>query len=105
MKRLVPGATYRAAAQAVSVPMPKQGRNVTDKPLRDVALLQWVADFIAELFELDPINVTGGKAEKKQVVSVVEVSQPRRQLRTRRVADDRDYEDKREARRRKYRLR
>ena len=105
LKRLVPGATYRAAAQAVSVPMPKQGRNVTDKPLRDVALLQWVADFIAELFELDPINVTGGKAEKKQVVSVVEVSQPRRQLRTRRVADDRDYEDKREARRRKYRLR
>ena len=109
LKRLLPGAAYRAAAKAISLPMPKEGRNVTDKPLRDVALLQWVADFIAELFDLDFINVTGGEVTQKKVVSAVEKPQPVRRTPARTVArrtdDDLDYEEKREARRRKYRLR
>ncbi len=102
LKRLLPAATYRAAAKAIQVPVPKQGRTVTDKPLRDVALVQWVADFIAEFFGLDQVNVTSGSVVQSQVVTVEE--QPVVRASVRRNADI-DYEEKREARRKKFRLR
>ncbi|WP_181997000.1 transcription-repair coupling factor [Corynebacterium diphtheriae] len=114
LKRLAPSATYRAAAKAIQLPFPKEGAKVTDKQLRDVELLQWVADFIAEMFEHDRVSVTGEKLPDK-VISVAQPMSPaaaraervaqraavRRQARN----DDEDYEDRREARRRKYRMR
>ncbi|GAB3596364.1 Transcription-repair-coupling factor [Corynebacterium faecale] len=71
LKRLFPGATYRAAAKAIQVSFPKAGRNVTDPLLRDVELLQWVADFITKMFDVEEIDVRGpraGKAVKKSTV-------------------------------------
>ncbi len=75
LKRLFPGATYRAAAKAIQLPFPKAGRNVTDPQLRDVDLVQWVADFIATMFDVDGVDVTGGgdrdaQAAQKRVISV-----------------------------------
>ncbi|AZA13143.1 transcription-repair coupling factor [Corynebacterium choanae] len=60
LARLYPGATYRAAAQAINIPLPKTGRNVLDPMMRDVALVQWVADVVSQLFDLPAINVSGG---------------------------------------------
>ena len=57
------------------MPFPKAGRNVTDPQLRDVDLVQWVADFIATMFDVDGIDVTGGgdrdaQGAQKRVISV-----------------------------------
>lgn len=102
LKRMFPGATYRPAAQVVQLPFPKAGRNVTDPQLRDVELVQWVADFMATMFELDPVNVDGSKREKPatNVVSVAD-RDPLAGLRVGAADED----ERRRARRRKYRLR
>ena len=71
LKRLFPGSNYRAAAKAIQLSFPKAGRNVTDPKLRDVELVQWMANFLSSMFELDHVDVTGGKAEKT-VISVGE---------------------------------
>ena len=71
LKRLFPGSNYRAAAKAIQLSFPKAGRNVTDPKLRDVELVQWMANFLSSMFELDHVDVTGGKAEKN-VISVGE---------------------------------
>lgn len=71
LKRLYPGSNYRAAAKAIQLSFPKAGRNVTDPKLRDIELLQWVADFLASMFELEHVDVSGAKT-KKNVVSVGE---------------------------------
>jgi len=71
LKRLFPGSNYRAAAKAIQLNFPKAGRNVTDPKLRDVELVQWMADFLTAMFELDHVDVTGGKATKN-VISVGE---------------------------------
>ncbi|OFR67375.1 transcription-repair coupling factor [Corynebacterium sp. HMSC078H07] len=71
LKRLFPGSNYRAAAKAIQLNFPKAGRNVTDPKLRDVELLQWMADFLASMFELERIDVSGAKT-KKNVISVGE---------------------------------
>ncbi|MCQ9352649.1 transcription-repair coupling factor [Corynebacterium sp. 153RC1] len=116
LKRLQPSATFRAAAKAIQLSFPKQGRNVTDKPLRDVELLQWVADFLHQMFEVERVNVAGGKLEELPTLPSASPSSararetaPRSAARSARSVvvtdDDLDYEDKREARRRKYRLR
>ncbi|MDO5033079.1 transcription-repair coupling factor [Corynebacterium sp.] len=70
LKRLFPGSNYRAAAKAIQLSFPKAGRNVTSPKLRDVELLQWMADFLSSMFELDKIDVTGGKVGGKNVISV-----------------------------------
>ena len=57
LKRLYPSANYRAAAKAIQLPFPKAGRNVTAPKLRDVELLQWVADFLSEMFGVDRVSV------------------------------------------------
>lgn len=72
LKRLFPGAVYRAAAKAIQLPFPKAGRNVTDPKLRDVDLVQWAADFLSTMFDLEKIDVRGGKKLKKKVVSARE---------------------------------
>lgn len=65
LKRLFPGSTYRAAAKAIQLSFPKAGRNVTDPKLRDEELLQWMADFLSSMFDLDDTDVTGGEKKKK----------------------------------------
>ncbi|MFH0412407.1 transcription-repair coupling factor [Corynebacterium sp. L4756] len=65
LKRLYPGSNYRAAAKAIQLSFPKAGRNVTSPKLRDVELLQWMADFLAKMFDLDKVEVTGEKPPKK----------------------------------------
>lgn len=76
LKRLFPGATYRAAAKAIQVSFPKAGRNITDPLLRDVDLLQWVADFITKMFEVDEIEVRGPRAgQGKKKPGVISVGQ------------------------------
>ena len=71
LKRLFPGSNYRAAAKAIQLNFPKAGRNVTDPKLRDIELLQWMADFLASMFELERVDVSGAKT-KKNVISVGE---------------------------------
>lgn len=61
LKRLFPGSNYRAAAKAIQVSFPKAGRNVTAPKLRDVELVQWMADFLSQMFDLSEVDVTGGK--------------------------------------------
>lgn len=77
LKRLFPGAAYRAAAKAIQLPMPRAGRNVTDTKLRDVDLIQWVADFLSQMFDLEEIDVrisSAGKKQKKVVSSVTKTT-------------------------------
>ncbi|TNM00579.1 transcription-repair coupling factor [Corynebacterium tapiri] len=75
LKRLAPGATYRAAAQAVNVPFPREGRGAGAPTLRDDALLQWIANFLADLFDVDRVTISPEHASE-QVFSVRE--KPRR---------------------------
>ncbi|WP_255995734.1 transcription-repair coupling factor [Corynebacterium sp. CCUG 69979] len=65
LKRLYPGSNYRAAAKAVQVPFPREGgaKKALNAPnLRDEELLQWVADFLSEMFDVDPVSVSGSTA-------------------------------------------
>ena len=72
LKRLYPGSSFRAAAKAINVPFPKAGRNVTSPKLRDTELIQWAADFLSALFDVEPINVSGAQPTSSNVVSVGE---------------------------------
>ncbi|MEX3505558.1 transcription-repair coupling factor [Corynebacterium sp. LK2510] len=74
LKRLYPGSNYRAAAKALQVPFPRAAKGVNQPTLRDVELLQWVADFLSDMFDVDKISVTGGHVEpkRKKVLSVSE---------------------------------
>jgi len=73
LKRLFPGATYRAAAKAIQVSFPKAGRGAGQPNLRDVELIQWVADFLSRMFDIDEVDVTGGRRQEKKVFTVTEV--------------------------------
>ncbi|WP_206215010.1 transcription-repair coupling factor [Corynebacterium lizhenjunii] len=73
LKRLYSGATYRAAAQAIQLPFPKSGRGINAPQLRDEALLQWVADFLSDMFDLDRVTVGSVEAARpRKVFSVSE---------------------------------
>ena len=72
LKRLYPGSSFRAAAKAINVPFPKAGRNVTSPKLRDTELIQWAADFLSALFDVESITVTGEKSAAGSVISVGE---------------------------------
>ena len=78
LKRLYPGANFRAAAKTLQVPMPKEGgakRALNAPNLRDMELLQWVADFMTDVLDALKIAVAGPGAEetpKKKVFSVSE---------------------------------
>lgn len=68
LTRLYPGSTYRAVAQAVQVSFPKAGRNVTDPQLRDDDLLQWLADFLVTMWQVEGIDVrTGAPRTEEQI--------------------------------------
>lgn len=58
LKRIQPTASYRPAAHAISLSFPKDGRGVTAKELSGVPLLQWVADFLHEMFEVEKVTVS-----------------------------------------------
>ncbi|QCB28096.1 transcription-repair coupling factor [Corynebacterium endometrii] len=72
LKRLFPGSSYRAAAQAIQLSFPKSGRNVNDPLMRDVELIQWMADFLSAMFDLPEIDVTGGRGPKVKGLNVDE---------------------------------
>ena len=59
LKRLHPQSTYRAATRTVSVAVPKEGRGLRAKPVRDVALVQWVADFLTGMAGIPVMDITG----------------------------------------------
>ncbi|GAB2505260.1 Transcription-repair-coupling factor [Corynebacterium atrinae] len=59
LKRLFSGSTYRAAAKAIQVSFPKTGNGAGQPNLRDVDLLQWVADFLSKMFDLPEVSVSG----------------------------------------------
>ncbi len=63
LKRLHPGSTYRAASGTVSVPAPGAGRRMGAKPVRDVELVQWVADFLTGMAGVPVIDVTAGAGD------------------------------------------
>ncbi|QGU06853.1 Transcription-repair-coupling factor [Corynebacterium occultum] len=76
LRRLFPGSNYRAAAKAIQLPFPKSGRNITDPKLRDVELLQWMADFLSRMFDLDEVDINVGVgASGKKKSSVVSASE------------------------------
>ncbi|MFC5089293.1 transcription-repair coupling factor [Corynebacterium aquatimens] len=56
LKRLYPSATYRATAQAITVPIPKEGQGAGKPSLRDEALLDWISQFLAAMFDLAPVE-------------------------------------------------
>ena len=58
LKRLYPQATYRAATRTVSVAMPKAGKGLRAKPVRDVALVQWVADFLTSMAGIPRMDIS-----------------------------------------------
>ncbi|MEJ6013831.1 transcription-repair coupling factor [Corynebacterium sp. H127] len=70
LKRMFPGATYRAAAQAIQLSFPKAGRNISDPQLRDVELVQWAADFISKMFDVPTVDVSGGSGAASRVISI-----------------------------------
>ena len=79
LKRLYPGANYRAAAKTLQVPMPREGGNkraINAPNLRDLELLQWVADFMSEMLDAPKVSVAGSTVAegkpKKKVFSVSE---------------------------------
>ncbi|MDO5670492.1 MAG: transcription-repair coupling factor [Corynebacterium sp.] len=71
LKRLYPGSNYRAAAKAIQVSFPKAGRGAGQPNLRDLELLQWVADFLSKMFDVEEVDVSGG-ARQSNVFSVSE---------------------------------
>ena len=78
LKRLYPGSNYRAAAKAVQVPFPREGgakRALNAPNLRDEELLQWVADFLSAIFDVEEISVRGGDVDKPKGKRVFSVSE------------------------------
>ena len=61
LKRLYPGANYRAAAKALQVPLPRAAAGVNQPTLRDTELVQWVSDFLADMFGVDKKVVTASE--------------------------------------------
>jgi len=49
LKRMYPGASYRAPLKAIMVPRPKT-KSVTGKDLVDAELLEWAGEFISAIF-------------------------------------------------------
>ena len=79
LKRLYSGANYRAAAKTLQVPMPRESKAINSPNLRDVELVQWVANFLSSMFDVEEIDVNGPKPAggkdkkgKKKVISVSE---------------------------------
>ncbi|MCP1387732.1 transcription-repair coupling factor [Corynebacterium sp. TA-R-1] len=62
LKRLYPGATFRAAAKTLQVPMPRESKALNSPNLRDMELVQWVADFLSDMLDAPAVTVSGSTA-------------------------------------------
>ncbi|HUO36333.1 MAG TPA: DEAD/DEAH box helicase, partial [Mycobacterium sp.] len=62
LKRLHPGAHYRATTSTVQVPIPRSGGGVASPRIRDLELVQMVADLVLALVgkPQENIDITGG---------------------------------------------
>lgn len=79
LKRLYPGANFRAAAKTLQVPMPRESKAINSPNLRDIELLQWVADFLTDMLDAPAASVSGstvaeegGAAGGRRIFSVSE---------------------------------
>ncbi len=70
LKRLYPQSTYRAATRQVSVAIPREGRGLRAKPVRDVALVQWVANFLTGMAGIPQMNITDMNSVAKNSVDM-----------------------------------
>ena len=78
LKRLYAGANYRAAAKTVQLPMPREGgkqRALNAPNLRDMELLQWVADVLTDLLDAPKISVAGSTVSEETPKKVFSVSE------------------------------
>ena len=78
LKRLYAGANYRAAAKTVQLPMPREGgaqRTLNAPNLRDMELLQWVADVLTDLLDAPKVSVAGSTAAEEKPKKVFSVSE------------------------------
>lgn len=62
LKRLHPQSTYRAATRTVTVGLPKEGKGLRAKPVRDVALVQWVANFLTGMAGIPVMDISHNAA-------------------------------------------
>nr|WP_255549555.1 transcription-repair coupling factor [Corynebacterium sp. TAE3-ERU12] len=62
LQRLYPGATYRAASGTVTIPVPTEGRGLRAAPVRDVALVQKMADFLTQMAGIPMMDIAGGNS-------------------------------------------
>ncbi len=67
LKRMYPGASYRATTSTISMPIPRTGSGVSAPRIRDVELLRVVAGLLLALdgkpqTDVDITNLTGGAA-------------------------------------------
>ena len=69
LKRLYPGANFRAAAKTLQVPMPRESKAINSPNLRDTELLQWVADFLTAMFDAPATSVSGTVEKASGVLS------------------------------------
>jgi transcription-repair coupling factor (superfamily II helicase) len=61
LARLYPGANYKAATRQITVPMPAT-KKVGGQPLRDAALIDWVAGLIGAVLLDAPVDTATGRS-------------------------------------------
>ncbi len=75
LKRLYSGANFRAAAKTVQLPMPRESKAINSPNLRDMELLQWVADVLTDLLDAPKVSVAGSTAAEEKPKKVFSVSE------------------------------
>ena len=65
LKRLFPSANYRATTKVVLVPAPKKGAGMRAVPLREMELVQWVADALTQLAGLPSRDMSGAETTNR----------------------------------------
>lgn len=75
LKRLYAGANYHAAAKTVQLPMPRESKAINSPNLRDMELLQWVADVLTDLLDAPKVSVAGSTAAEEKPKKVFSVSE------------------------------
>lgn len=65
LKRLFPPANYRATTKVVLIPAPKKGAGMRAVPLREMELVQWVADALTQLAGLPSRDMSGAETTKR----------------------------------------
>ncbi|QDZ43500.1 transcription-repair coupling factor [Corynebacterium sp. sy039] len=62
LKRLYPSANYRSVAKVINIAIPRAGSTITAPHVRDSELVQWVADFLSTMFDMEKIDVRSGES-------------------------------------------